>query len=69
MLKALANSPLDVSTTVSGLVVPDPVSLAPPVAAELLQPCAGSPVLLHGHCTLALSPKQIGQKVGPPLGQ
>src|SRR6187402_839640 len=60
MLDALGSSPDDVSTTVSGLVVPAAAMRAPPVAAEFSQPFPGSPELLQGQFDASPSPKQNG---------
>ena len=42
---SLASSPVLVSTTESGFALPVTVKRAPPVVAELLQPCPGVPLL------------------------
>src|SRR6185295_14668192 len=52
------SSPVCVNLNVSGDVAPDAPSSAPPVAAELLQPCAAMPLFPHGQAVELPSPAQ-----------
>src|SRR5690349_2419358 len=66
----LASSPLEVSTTVSGTVVPEAVSCAPAGLAQFAQPWPGSPKFRHGQSVVTSgsspSPKQYIVPSPPP---
>src|SRR6187399_1407760 len=67
-LEEVGSSPVEVSTTVSGLTVPLAVSRAPPVAAELSHPRPVAPVFAHGQGALH-SPPSPKQKGNSQVGQ